>query len=263
MIRLKLISVLAWMLLPAFSAYTRAELPVQTSQNTFNYARTVWRISDGLPEDTVQALAESAQGRLWIGTTGGLAQFDGSRIRLFEDPRGQRSSVNSIFCVTMTRDGSLWAGTEGGGLLRIQDNHVRVYSSTEGLSDGFVRSVFEDDRGRLWVGTDGGLFFKKADRFERWRAPSEDAPLAVHSITEDREHRLWVGGSRLFTIDAEGRYQDYALPGTLRRVDMRVSAQVSPKRARAVSTEQVAEQFCAEMIENLKRNVPETKHRLG
>jgi hypothetical protein len=52
-------------------------------------------------------------------------------------------------------------------------------------------------------------------------------------------------------------------PSTLRRVDMRVSAQVSPKRARAVSTEQVAEQFCAEMIQNLKRNVPESKHRMG
>jgi hypothetical protein len=44
---------------------------------------------------------------------------------------------------------------------------------------------------------------------------------------------------------------------------MRVSAQVSLKRGRAVSTEQVAEQFCAEMIQNLKRNVPETKHRMG
>jgi hypothetical protein len=52
-------------------------------------------------------------------------------------------------------------------------------------------------------------------------------------------------------------------PSTLRRVDMRVSSHVSPKRARPVSTEQVAEQFCAEMIQNLKRNVPETKHRLG
>jgi hypothetical protein len=52
-------------------------------------------------------------------------------------------------------------------------------------------------------------------------------------------------------------------PSTLRRADMRVTAQVSPKRARPVSTEQVAEQFCAEMIQNLKRNVPETKHRLG
>ncbi len=50
---------------------------------------------------------------------------------------------------------------------------------------------------------------------------------------------------------------------TLRRVDMRVNAQISPKRTRPVSTEQVADQFCAEMIQNLKRNVPETKHRLG
>ena len=52
-------------------------------------------------------------------------------------------------------------------------------------------------------------------------------------------------------------------PSMLRRADMRVTAQVSPKRARPVSTEQVAEQFCAEMIQNLKRNVPGTKHRLG
>jgi len=197
----------------AISAHATAGQPVSASQAAFNYARTVWRISDGLPEDTVQALAESSQGLLWIGTTGGLAQFDGSHIQLFENVHGQLSSVNSIFCVTVSRDGSLWAGTEGGGILRIQGRNVRIYAGREGLSDGFVRSVFEDDRGRLWVGTDGGLFYKDGDRFERWRAQSNDQPIAVHSITEDREHRLWVGGSRLLTIDAAGREQDYALPG--------------------------------------------------
>jgi hypothetical protein len=36
---------------------------------------------------------------------------------------------------------------------------------------------------------------------------------------------------------------------------------ISPNRACPASTEQVAEQFCAEMIQNLKRNVPESKHR--
>ena len=44
---------------------------------------------------------------------------------------------------------------------------------------------------------------------------------------------------------------------------LRAVPQVSPKRARPVSTEQVAEQFCAEMIQNLKRNVPESKHRMA
>ena len=210
---LKLISVLALILLSVMPAGAGSRSSLDATQTASNYARTVWRISDGLPEDTVQALAESPQGLLWIGTTGGLAQFDGSRIQLFESARGQRSSVNSIFCLTATRDGSLWAGTEGGGLLRIQGKNVRVYAGAEGLSDGFVRSIFEDDRGRLWIGTDGGLFLKQGDRFERWRAPADDVPLAVHSITEDSDHRLWVGGSRLLTIDAAGREQEYALPG--------------------------------------------------
>jgi len=45
-------------------------------------------------------------------------------------------------------------------------------------------------------------------------------------------------------------------------MDMRVISKTSPKQARPVSTEKAAEQVCVEMIQNLKRNVPETKHRL-
>src|ERR1035441_919471 len=77
------------------------------------YTRTVWRVSDGLPEDTVQALAESKDGLLWIGTTGGLARFDGAHIQLYGPGMAQALSVNSIFCLTLGKDGSLWAGTEG------------------------------------------------------------------------------------------------------------------------------------------------------
>jgi hypothetical protein len=51
-------------------------------------------------------------------------------------------------------------------------------------------------------------------------------------------------------------------PSTPRRVDMSVTSRANPKQARPVSTEQAAEQFCAEMIQNLKRNVTETKRRL-
>ena len=48
------------------------------------YMRRVWRIQDGLPEDTVQAIQQSQDGYLWIGTTGGLVQFDGSHFRLYD-----------------------------------------------------------------------------------------------------------------------------------------------------------------------------------
>jgi hypothetical protein len=47
------------------------------------YTRRIWRIQDGLPEDTVQAIQQSQDGYLWIGTTGGLLRFDGSHFHLY------------------------------------------------------------------------------------------------------------------------------------------------------------------------------------
>jgi 6-pyruvoyl-tetrahydropterin synthase len=43
--------------------------------------------------------------------------------------------------------------------------------------------------------------------------------------------------------------------------NMRVAPQANPQQAQSVSTEQTAERFCEEMIQNLKRNVPEDKRR--
>jgi hypothetical protein len=37
--------------------------------------------------------------------------------------------------------------------------------------------------------------------------------------------------------------------------NMRVAPQVSPQQVPSVSTEQIAQRFCEEMIQNLKRNV--------
>jgi signal transduction histidine kinase/ligand-binding sensor domain-containing protein len=83
----------------------------------------------------------------------------------------------------------------------------------EGLTDGFVRSLYVDDRSRLWVGTDDGLFVLEGERLRRVDREPLVAPIAVHSITEDREHRIWVGGSRLIAIGPEGTVREFSLPG--------------------------------------------------
>lgn len=179
----------------------------------FEYTRTLWRISDGLLEDTVQAIVESSAGALWIGTTGGLTRFDGSHMTV--PTQAQSLLAKSIFTLTLGRDGSLWAGTEGGGLLRVRKSGVNAYSVREGLTDGFVRKVLEDSRGRLWVGTDDGLFVmnRLAAAKERLRRVDVGAiaPLAVHAITEDHEGRIWVGGSRLIAVNPDGTEREFAL----------------------------------------------------
>jgi ligand-binding sensor domain-containing protein/signal transduction histidine kinase len=161
----------------------------------------------------VQALAETPDGVLWIGTTGGLASFGGAHIRVFSEAQVQALETHSIFCLEIDRDGSLWAGTEGGGLLHLRGESVEVFSNADGLTDGFVRSVLEDSRGVLWVGTDDGLFRMKGRRLERVDGRNGMPAMAVHHITEDRDGDVWAGGSQLVEIDRSGAGRVYSLPG--------------------------------------------------
>src|ERR1700691_2090569 len=104
------------------------------------YTRRVWQTQDGLPENTVQAFAQTPDHYLWIGTSGGLVRFDGARFVAFE--RGNTPAIheNSIFCLTVAHDGSLWAGTDGGGLVRYSNGVFRTYGAEDGLTNGFLRA---------------------------------------------------------------------------------------------------------------------------
>ena len=76
------------------------------------YTRSVWKFQDGLPEDTVQALAETRDGYLWIGTIGGLTRFDGNRSLLNGSNALPSPSVSSVFRLSASQDGGSMVGTE-------------------------------------------------------------------------------------------------------------------------------------------------------
>lgn len=184
-----------------------------SQEAAFDYARTLWHVSDGLPEDTIQAIAESTDNQLWIGTTGGLVRFDGAHMQISGSGPTGNLPVNGIFCLRLGHDGTVWAGTEGGGVLHIDAKGWQVYSGTAGLENGFVRSLLQDSHGRLWVGTDNGLFLREGERFKRINVGTPEVPLAVHDILEDRNHHIWVGGSRLYSLDSDGNATQYILSG--------------------------------------------------
>jgi signal transduction histidine kinase/ligand-binding sensor domain-containing protein len=176
------------------------------------YTRKLWQTQDGLPEQTVQAFAQTTDHYLWIGTTGGLLRFDGAHFTVFDHGNTPQLHENSVFALLASRDGSLWIGTEGGGLTRWQNGRFRSYGTQDGLSDGFVRALYEDRGGTLWVGTDNGLLRFAAGRLVRIDGAGTIPPLAVHAIAEDHLGGLWIGGSRLLRLN-RGQAQEYTLEG--------------------------------------------------
>lgn len=180
----------------------------------FNYTRRVWQVQDGLPEDVVQAFAQTPDRYLWIGTTGGLIRFDGVQFEVYDRRTVPQLAEKSIFCMKIARDGGLWIGTEGGGLLLYRDGVFRSFSTTEGLTNGFVRVVYQDHRGQIWIGTDGGLFQVAGSRIQRMDNTKEIPSVEVHAIAEDAHEGLWVVGSRVLRID-HGKATGYSLRGEL------------------------------------------------
>jgi ligand-binding sensor domain-containing protein len=165
------------------------------------YSRRVWQSAEGLPEDLAQALAQTPDGYLWIGTSGGLVRFDGVRFTVFSHDNEPAFQDDSVYSLLTTRNGALWAGTEGGGLIRYQDRGFRAFGAKEGLTNAFVRVIFEDRDGTLWVGTDGGLFRMRGEALTRVDGSGGAPVMNVHSICQDRAGRLLVGGMGLLVLD--------------------------------------------------------------
>ena len=170
------------------------------AENPAGYTRHLWQAPDGLPEQTIQAFAQTPDGYLWIGTTGGLLRFDGSSFQVFDRQNTPALHENSIFCLLVSRDGALWIGTEGGGLLRYLHGQFRTWSTHEGMSNDFVRALAQDADGAIWAGTDNGLLRFTGDRPVRADATPQVPLISVHAIYQDRDGDLWVGGSSLLRV---------------------------------------------------------------
>jgi ligand-binding sensor domain-containing protein/signal transduction histidine kinase len=164
------------------------------------YSRRLWRSIDGLPEDFAQSLAQTPDGYLWIGTSGGLVRFDGTSFVVFNRENVSAFLDDSVYSMLVTKDGTLWAGTEGGGLIRYKDGEFHVFGHAEGLTNSFVRVIYQDNSGHLWVGTDSGLFRLQNDSLTRMDGHGGAPRMSVHAICEDRAGRLLVGGRGLLIL---------------------------------------------------------------
>ena len=158
------------------------------------YGRQAWALENGLPQNTVHALAQTRDGFLWLATEDGLVRFDGIGFAVFD--RNSRPALPSddIRCLLETRDGALWIGTSE-GLVRWRNESVRVFTTREGLPGNGILALSQDRDGSLWVQTEQGVARRQGPGFTASNAAAqESAPLAITAAGESslviaEEHR--------------------------------------------------------------------------
>jgi ligand-binding sensor domain-containing protein/signal transduction histidine kinase len=115
--------------------------------------------SDGVPTGTVFALLTGQDGRMWIGSNGGLARVESTgdvhpRVEVYDKTRGMASNI--VYCLVEDRQGRIYAGTSKGvDRLDPKTGYIRHFSN--GLAHGEFTAAFRDRSGSLWFATKQGL----------------------------------------------------------------------------------------------------------
>src|SRR5215469_14990798 len=111
------------------------------------YAHTAWKVREGFAKGAVNAVAQTPDGYIWLGTDAGLVRFDGVRTVSWQPPAGQQLPSNNIFQLLGGRDGTLWIGTDK-GLASWKDGKLAHYAELDGR---FIFAILEDREGTVWA----------------------------------------------------------------------------------------------------------------
>ncbi|HET9587483.1 MAG TPA: two-component regulator propeller domain-containing protein [Anaerolineales bacterium] len=119
---------------------------------------------NSLSGTSIYSMLEDRDGNLWVGTfDSGLNKFNRETeefTRYEYDPRSKASISNdSILSIFQDSKGRLWIGTAGGGLnlYHPETDSFTYYLEKDGLPNGVVYGILEDENGYLWVSTNFGL----------------------------------------------------------------------------------------------------------
>jgi ligand-binding sensor domain-containing protein len=179
-------------------------LALDPSKSLTQYTRTVWTQAQGLPQDTVKAIAQTPDGYLWLGTSEGLARFDGYDFTTFTQDRVPLPS-NAISVLWVDRNGNLWIGTSS-GLALYSNGQFKTFTEKDGLPPGGVSSLTEDATGTVWLVAGGRLTSFEGGKFVSYQRTDLAPVQSVRVVYGDRQGQLWIGGIGGVVKRVDGRF---------------------------------------------------------
>ena len=159
--------------------------------------------AEGLPSNTVYALAQDADGALLVGTRGGLSRFDGEHFRTL-------ISGKRITALAVDPGNRIWAGTTKG----LQVLEMPGLAVSEAYRGGNIRALLADSDGYVWATVGDSLLVKLSFSPENGIREEARTPYSKRyhegdypyfQLYQDHDGTLWLGGRIVRTQFVEDR----------------------------------------------------------
>ena len=146
-----------------------------------------WNTENGLPQNTVNGIAQTPDGYLWIATFDGLARFDGARFKIFKKSNTPALPMNRISTVLVDSGGRLWIWTEDPNTLVLyEQGRFRAFVKGNDFNADYIYSASMGESGpRFWSGNEVCVY--NQGKFERRQAQSIEPPKVFHTTDS-----VWV-----------------------------------------------------------------------
>src|ERR1035437_1351309 len=174
------------------------------------YSARVWQSDDGLPENRVVGVAQSADGFLWVATQGGLVRFDGVRFQRVSLASSPGLIAGTMRGLLLDRTGRIWlAKEEGDTLFCFEGAQVRMVTADEGLpKNERQNSMAVDGEGSLWVAYSTGkvIRYNRYGKVDFFTAKDGLPGGGVCWLASGRDGILWVAKGRQVGVFRNGRF---------------------------------------------------------
>jgi signal transduction histidine kinase/ligand-binding sensor domain-containing protein len=188
---IRLLSICAFLLFlaPGASALT-------TDRNIHQLAHRAWGEKEGYP-GRAEALAQTADGFLWIGTAIGLFRFDGVRFERYVQRSGDRLPSGPVRGLLALGDGSLWIAYRFENTICVlRKGAVKCYGKNDGVASN-ATAIIQDREGALWASIETGVIRFNGTRWEHigadWNFPEEVPENTSDTLFVDSQGTLWAG----------------------------------------------------------------------
>ncbi len=188
-----------------FSFHAPAAGALDAATRLSQYVHDSWTSNEGLPQDSINGIAQTPDGYLWLATQEGIARFDGTHFTIFDSGSTHGTIQNFVYTLFVDRAGTLWAGASG-GLLRYDGKGTFVLIGTgQGWPDSSAKFLSQDQAGNVWAGMGSGngrgTTGKGLIRFH-------DGRLRIFTtrdgLSSDQVRQTWPDGEDLWIATARG-----------------------------------------------------------
>ncbi len=185
--------------------------------NKVNFHIQQYTQRNGLRSNDVLCAFLDDQLILWIGTINGLNYLD-VQSRNFLSPQLVKNSVtlnHAVQCFITDKEKNLWIGTRNGIIRRNKsDNTLTPITSANGLSDNYIRHIFQDREGLMWFATDAaGVNHLITEKFDNYTHENGLPSNVVRCFAEDSKGRKWIGTSKGLCVFDNQSFRSIPLGG--------------------------------------------------